>query len=244
MLGGGLPSNRAYMVTGSIHSGKRLLSLIIQKGCLLRGEYCLYVTYGQPYTTVLNRYKNIGLTPLEYMKSGLLRITDYYSLDYHTLDELMSDLSPIEQEHILFMLPEYLEDENKNREYVEFQKKSIAQIGKPGAVIIDSLNERLKRTPRDTVLRQFRRFKDRLSVKEGLLSLHLYTPLPGTDHFPIIEMFHYYEENSIELESTPNGKRRIRFRISMPPTIDNSWRDFTIRNNTILVKRDTESSNP
>lgn len=241
MLGGGLPPNRAYMITGKSHTGKRLLAILIQKASLLRGEYCLYVTYGQTYRAVLNRYIDLGLDPEKYLKSGLLKITDYYSLDFFTLDELKSQLSPIEQKSIIFMLPEDIENEKKKKEYTEFQKKSINKIGKSGVVIIDSFNERLQRTPHDIVLKQLRGFKNRLSVEEGLLSLHLYTPLIGKDLSSIIEMFHYYEENSIELEMTPEGDRKIRFQIKMPPVVDSSWHNFIIHNNKILIEKITRT---
>lgn len=238
ILGGGLPSNRAYMITGPSHSGKRLLSLLIQKASLIRKEYCLYVTYGQSYRAVLNRYKDLGIDAEKYMESGLLKITDYYSLDTFSLEELKSQLSPIEEKSIKHMLPEDLEDENKKREYIQFQKESINKIGKPGVVIIDSLNERLERTQHDIVLKQWQRFKDKLSVSAGLLSLHLYTPMER-DLSSIVEMIRYYEENSIELEITPKGERKIRFRIKMPPTITDSWNKFIIHNNTILIEKIT-----
>lgn len=241
LLGGGLLPNRGYMVTGSMDSGHRLLAMHVLKESLFRGEYCLYVTYGQSYRTIMDDLRALSIDPEKFMKSNLLRITDYFSLDFYKIEELKAKLSPIEKQGVIFILPEDLEDEEKRKSYVKIHQDSIRKTGKPGVVIIDSLNERLGRTPRNTVLKQWRNFRERLTKRSGLLALHLFTPLVHEDLTPFAEMFHYYEDGTIELRADSDGKRWLRIKFRMPPAIDNSWHRFIIRGNKIVIRKKPET---
>lgn len=244
ILGGGLPAGRGYMLSGKPNTGKRLLALTIQKRSLERGEYCLYITHAQSYKTIMDYYRSIGVNPEKYMKVGLLKITDYYSLDFFKIDEINERLSPIERENVIFMLPEDIEDEEKRRNYLKIQQDAINKIEKPGVVIIDSLTERLQRTSSEIVLRQWKNFRERLSKGSGLLALHLYTPLVHKDFSEIVEMFHYFEDGTIQLDINKDGTRKIRCLLKMPPSIDNSWYTFIIRNNKILIQKITKTTDP
>ncbi|NIO36391.1 hypothetical protein GTO27_01665 [Candidatus Bathyarchaeota archaeon] len=246
LLKGGLPGDRGYMITGKAESGHRLLAMRIMKESLLRGEYCLYVTYGQSYKTIMDDLRVLDLDPLKLMKNGFLRISDYFSLDFYEREELDAQLSTIESEGVIFILPEYIEDEEKRRAYIKLHQDSIKRIGKAGIVIVDSLNERLERTPAEIVLRQWKNFREKLTKQSSLMALHLYTPMVHQDLAKFAEMFHYFEDGTIECDIDSEGKRYLRVRFRMPIATDDFWHPFAIRNGKIIVqamaKTETEIS--
>jgi len=239
LLGGGLPRHRGYMIRGPIHVGKRFLALAIQRASLLRGEYNQYSTYAQTYEAVLELYRAAGIDPLEFMSVGLLNIVDYHTAELLKPDELVSvrrNLPPILKDHVFFMSPNRLETEMSK--YIAEMREYISNVGRPGTVIIDSLNERLQQAPTQVVLNQWRVLKSRMSTQSGLLSLHIYTPLGTSIEKEYAEIFSDFEDGIIELRARPDGEREMRLAMRMPPIEDTQWHRYRIIGTSFVIERE------
>jgi len=229
------------MIRGPHHSGKRLLALAIQRASLLRGEYNQYSVYGQSYETVLDYYRSAGIDPIRFVAEGLLKVVDYLTAETAEPDELESireGLQPELRDGVIFMPPSRLQTELQ--EYIREMRAYIKDIGRPGTVIIDSLNERLQQAPVDVVLDQWRRLKRQMSTQSGLLSLHIYTPLGTRIEKEYAEMFHDFEDGIIELRATPSGGHEMRLAMRMPPVIDRNWHPFRIIGTSIVIEKEAE----
>jgi len=241
MLGGGLPRHRGYMISGPIHSGKRLLALTIQKASLERGEYNQYSIYGQNYSTILDDYRGLGINPEKFMDAGILKIIDYYTSEMYSnedIEQIRNLMNLSIRRGVTFMPPKRLESEIQK--YIEEMRKYIDIIGDPGTVIVDSLNDRLLKAPFEKVLLQWRTLKDQMSRKSGLMSLHLYTPLGMEVEKKYAEYFHQFEDGIIDLNINKSGEREIRLRMRIPQALDDSWHTFRIIDSSIVIEEDAE----
>jgi len=242
LLGGGLPRHRGYMIRGPYHSGKRFLALAIQRASLLRSEYNQYSVYGQTYETVLEQYRAAGIDPIEFMSEGLLKVVDYLTAETVQPDELESirqSLTPVLRDGVIFMPSSRLQTEI--RKYISEMRDYIAKVGRPGTVIIDSLNERLQQAPIQEVLAQWRRLKSQMSTQSGLMSLHIYTPLGTSIEEEYAEIFSDFEDGIVELRQARDGGHEMRLAMRVAPVEDTEWHRYRIIGTSFVIEKEVEA---
>jgi KaiC/GvpD/RAD55 family RecA-like ATPase len=232
LLGGGLPSDRSYMIAGPSRIGKRLLALTIQVSSLRRGGCCAYITYGQSYKVVMEYYREIGVEPLDYMKSEQLKIVDYYSPAYYSFDEIFRDSSPVEQKGVWWCRPESWETEGWDKHLTKVKNR----INKftPGVAIIDSLTDIFKLVNYETIVSHFHEMNDKITKRAHVCALLLCTLFDKQD-LPTEAMLNRYADSRINMAFQPNGERKIQLKMKIPPAVDNAWHEFEIIDDQIFI---------
>lgn len=117
----GIPSGVSVLVEGGPGSGKTIFCLATVNGLCLQGKKCLYMSFEEPETRLVEHMKNFGWKADEFVKKGLLRVKRFDALDVSRSVEAL--LSAAKKELL-----------------IEIDPVLFPEDFKPDFVVIDSLS--------------------------------------------------------------------------------------------------------
>lgn len=237
LTSGGLPRACGLHLKGPSHSGKSILSMQMLYTALKRGEGCLYISYGEPYSDILETFNSFGWDLEPFLNRGNMKILDNATRIYG-LDSSLKNLTESVRKGIVITNPkdqdEYLEQQIRVMEDVEANSDRI------GINVIDSINYRVRflrevQWSSNEITNYFQKIRIRIGGRFPVIGIHISTPISGEES--ISQILDDVEKGTIEIkledDDSSEMKRFLRI-VGLPLTHhDRKWHEFRITHNGI-----------